>query len=76
MVRGAVKTTAILVATRDKTEVYRTIQDMPFPLRRRIVRLASGPAAVGRASLAGAGGLRPVDASALVVGAARLRSTP
>jgi len=43
MARGTVKTSAILVATRDKTEVYRTIQDMPFPLRRTIARLASGP---------------------------------
>ena len=43
MARGTVKTSAILVATRDKTEIYRTIQDMPFPLRRKIARLASGP---------------------------------
>jgi hypothetical protein len=43
MLAGTVKTSSILVATADRTEVYRTLQEMPFSLRRRIVRLASGP---------------------------------
>ncbi len=43
MTGGKLKTSAILVATENKTKVYRTIQEMPFSLRRKIVRLASGP---------------------------------
>jgi len=43
MSRGKVRTSAILVASGQKTAMYRTLQEMPFSLRRKLVRLASGP---------------------------------
>lgn len=42
MALSTVKTSSILIATGGRTEVYRNLQEMPFSLRRRIVRLAAG----------------------------------
>lgn len=43
MVAGTVKTSSILVAMGGRTQVFRTLQEMPFALRRKVVRLAMGP---------------------------------
>ena len=39
---GLVKTSAVLIASDDKRAVYRSVQDVPEPLRRRLVESTQG----------------------------------
>lgn len=41
MERGTVKTSAIFVATREGTEVYRTLEEIPAPLRGKVAKLTT-----------------------------------
>lgn len=41
MDRGTVRTSAIFVATREGTEVYRTLDEIPVPLRGKVARLTT-----------------------------------
>lgn len=42
MDRGTLKSSTIFIATRDRTEVYRTLEEIPVGLRRRLRNLTSG----------------------------------
>lgn len=41
MDRGTVKTSAIFIATRDRTEVYRTLEEVPVSLRRKVAQVTT-----------------------------------
>lgn len=42
MERGTVKTSAIVIATGERTSVYRTLEEVPGPLRKRLIRSTGG----------------------------------